>query len=628
MALERVFRPEFRKNQRGFSLLLALVFVAFFGSILAGIALFNRDSVRVAEADVAGWELVQIGKAARLYMRDQLVLNPNLRDLTQNPTRLPIATLKAQGYLPQNFGRSVGALDFNALNQEVYVIMANWLPTGLTVTNDPNSVPTAFVYYRDGGKSDPHRVIDMVDSARKYGATITAPLFDFFNNNRSADCRGSGPAAGLWDTGCLTVAEFNNLITTPLGLPVGFNSGALIVPVWKTSQHDLRAVMRFPQPENPGYSTMLTDLGMARRTRDNDGVDDNNCNPTVGDVDDTDEITITTVDASGNVVTTSTGLCDVMDDTAAEDNRFSITNVANMATQRVISEPQASGQRLVTQPGTSEFGGVDAANLGTGNDESFNVSGNVVLGNDLRVFNSRALNGIGTRFSIPNASLAVDRNAYVHSQSVTNSGIARVGTVSSGGSLITDRLTTGTFNSTINGTTTGAPRISVTNALQVDNTTEVRGTATSELITETIEADFVAGLRPGATVIARADGGNVQITNRLNLSGANMVVGGANPIGAYGAIIGNIDDADNVTVTGFDYTSSDCSNPNPALRGDLCFLSSNSSLTVGTTRNYNGTSPMPVATVQNTAGNAECLEGLNVSDACPNRQYFVPFILP
>jgi hypothetical protein len=36
---------------------------------------------------------------------------------------------------------------------------------------------------------------------------------------------------------------------------------------------------------------------------------------------------------------------------------------------------------------------------------------------------------------------------------------------------------------------------------------------------------------------------------------------------------------------------------------------------------------LPNVTVVN-AGASECLEGVNVADACPNRQYLVPFLTP
>ncbi|MBU6235121.1 MAG: hypothetical protein KGQ41_04695 [Alphaproteobacteria bacterium] len=590
--------------------MLALIFVAFFGGVLAGIAIFNRNAVRVAEAEVAGWELVQIGKAARLYMRDQLVANPALRNTSQTPTRITMAALKNGGYLPQTFGRSVGALDYNALNQEVYVIMANWLPTGLTLTNDASSVPSAFVLFRAGGKSDPNRVLEVVESARKNGATITAPLFDFNNNNRSADCKGTGAAAGLWDTGCLSQAEYNSLATS-IGLPAGFRAGALIVPAWKMSQHDLRAVMRYPQPENPGFATMLTDLGMAKQTRDNDGTDDNNCNPTAGDPGDTDEVTIRTVDASGNPTTTSTGLCDVVDDTAAAtgNNRFNITNVANLTAERMVAEPQAADTRLVAQPAAAENGGVDTAQIGTGNDEAFNVTGTLTLGNDLRVFNNRSLNGIATRFAVP-ASIAVERNAYLYSQSTTDAGIATIGTITSSNSLITDSLTTGTLTSTSSGVTAGSsPRITATNSIAITGTTSVTGTANSELISENITGG-------NATLTATDNTGKVQITNTLSMTGQQLSVTGTEPVSGYSAIVGDINDADNVNVTGIAGASQ-----------DLQFLSTNGTLSADSTRSADNTGNMPTITATN-SGASECLEGLNVADACPNRQYFVPFITP
>lgn len=598
-------------GQRGVSLLLALIFVAFFGGILVAIAAFNNSRVRVAEAEVAGWELVEIAKAARLYVRDQMAaVGPTpaaitaYKTTTATPTRITLTTLKAGGYLPTTFGRTIGALDYNALNQEIYIIRANWSTTGLGgAPADPATVPSAFVFFRPGGKSSFNLVVNIVENARRFGATLTAPLFDVTGTNRSADCRSTGPATGLWDTGCLTQAEFAALMT-PLSLPTTFAGGGLIMPAWKAVQPDLRAVMRFPQPENPGYSTMLTDLEM--------GI------PVTEDCPNTaDQVSITTIDASGTPVTTFTGLCEVRDDTGALNQRFHIQNVANIGAERVIAEPQSL-----------DFGGTDAATVGTGNDEAFNVSGTATLGNDLRVFNTRPLNGIAYRFDIPTASLAVERNAYMYSQNTSFRGVATITGNATAGSLLTDSMTSGTLRSRTTGTTTGAPRISVTTRGTMTGTTSVTGSANAELISEDLRADVAAAAgnnpaRAGAQLRATDNAGRVQVTNTLNLNSQTLTMTGTqnsapafdSPSG-FRAIIANINDAQDVNVVG-----------TAGATQDLQFMSNNTSLTANTTRNTANTAVMPTIEATN-AGASECLEGVNIADACPNRQYFMPLITP
>ena len=558
-------------DQRGFALLLALLFTALFGGILTAILVFNRTHVRIAEAQVAGWEAVEIGKAARLYVRDRFAANPALRATTATPSLITINTLKAGGYLSQNFGRLVGGNYVNALNQQIYVIMTNWSATGLGgAVTDPGTVPTAFVYFRNGGKSSFDLVINVVENMRTLGATITAPLFDSTGTNRSANCRTGGPAVGLWDTGCMTQGEFATMAGA-VGLPTTFTGGALITPVWKVVQFDLRAVSRFPQPENPGYATMLTDLEMGTPLVQN-------C-PTTAN-----QVSITTIDAAGTPTTTFTGLCKVASDTATADNRFSINNIANLAAERVIAEAQ-----------TTDFGG-ETATIGTANEQVMAISGNARLGSDLRVFDTRSLNGIPYRLSVPNGTLEVERNAYLYAQNTSNKGLATIGTATAN-ALISDSMNSANYNSTLTGTTTGAPRMNITTRERINGTTQVTGTGSAELVTDTLTAD-------SATVHASDNTGQVQVTNRLGLGGATLNVNGNNPVSGYSAILGDITQANNVNVT-----------------NNLQFTSVNGSVTAEGTRNTDASGPLPYINV------TRCLEGVNVAEACANRQYFVPIIV-
>lgn len=558
-------RYRIREKERGVALLLALIFVTFFGGIIVVVVSSMSLRSHTAEADVAAWEMIQLSKAARLVVRDRMIADPNLRNAALAHPLLSIQDLKDSGYLQPNFGRpQVGGVDVNTLDQEIKIIVASWSPDGLGTTADDKNVPTAFVYFRPGGKSSGGLASVMAESARKYGVSLGAPLFDGGGNIISPDCRGGGPAVVIWDTGCMTSAEFTDLTGD------AFAAGALVMPVWKSSRQDTRTVMRFPQPDNPGYSTMLTDLEMGT--------------PTVADCPDTaDQVSITAADGT----VTSTGLCKVVDDNPADlidgDKRFNVENVSSMSANRIIAEPQPGG----------DFGGSDptvAPNMGP-NDEAFTVvpdatgtTGNVTLMNDLQVYRTRALPALVTeRFAVPNASLAVERNTRVYSQSAdaTKRGITTIGTAAAR-TLVAQTLSAGTLQSTEAGTN-GAPRLNVNGAASFT------GDASSgaEWLTQTLNST-------GATT---ATGDDVKITNTLGLGGTTLNVSGD------ATIKNNIREAATVTV-----------NNSIAIANTL---------TAASTRNANGTGPLPTLNVT-----GSCRDGNSVIGGCPNRQMTPPNITP
>jgi hypothetical protein len=568
-----------RKGQQGVSLLLALIFVAFFGGILVVLTRFNSYEIRKSEAGVSGWEMVEIAKAARLYVRDHYAADPAIRTAAQTPQRIPLSTLKSEGYLPQTFGRSSGGNDISALNQPIYVILTNWSPNGMggSIT-DPATVPSAFVYFAPGSKSTSDLVVDQVSSARKSGASITAPLFDRSGANKSSDCRSTGPAAGIWDTGCMTAAEFASLVG-PLGLDTTLKPGALVMPAWKAVNPDLRAVMRFPQPENPGYATMLTDLGMGTPTGD--------CTQAAY------QVPITTTDASGHITQTTSDVCDALSDDASNDRRFNIDHIGNIMAQRVIAMPQ-----------TTDYGG-ETASIGTANDDAMRITGNAYLGNDLRVFNTRTLPaGVSSRFDVPNGTLAIERNVYAYSQNTGARAVATVGQITTANALISDNLTSSTFVSNVNGTTSGAPQMNVTTRTTLTGDMSVTGDPKAEFITEDLNA-------PNATVTATDTTGQVQVTGTMAMHDSTMTVNGTAPVAGYSAVVGEISQAGNVNVT------------TAGAGNDLNFLSPSSSITTASTGAYDGSSPLPTIGAE-----GRCLEGTKVANACPERQYFPPNITP
>lgn len=596
------------RSQHGVSLLLALIFVTFFGGILVTLARFNSYEIRIAEARVVGWEIVEIARAARLYVRDRYSVDPSLRISASTPTRISINTLKNAGYLPSNFGREVSGNDLSALNQQIYVIMVNWSGAGALggPTTDTTTVPTAFVYFDANGKTAPDLMVNAIETARRLGASINGVLFDRDGNNRSADCRGDGPGVSIWDTGCLTNTEFQ-VMASAIGIDPAFAPGSLIIPAWKSVQPDLRAVLRFPQPENPGFATMLTDLEM--------GTPVATCGSAAG------QVSITT-DTSGGTVGQSTGLCNVISDTATEDRRFNIDRIGNIQAQRMITEGQSTDYQVDV---------VETSNIGTADDDTMRISGTLVLNNDLRVFNEKPMPTAGTnvpshRFSVPSAQLVVERNSYLYStdengsQTSPRSGRATIG-MATARNLVSDQLDTANFNSTVEGLTidplTGdpvAPQISVTDRTELTNNLSVTGhisELTGEPDAELITEDLIAS---GAHIRATDDTGEVQVGQVLTMNPTSTmnVNGSGDPIN-YAAIVGEMTNSQNIVVTG---------QPSGPLGPDLRFMSNNASLSTRTTAGYTGGTPMP------TISTTRCLESADLAGGCPERQYYPPNITP
>lgn len=582
---------------KGVSLLLALIFVIFFGSILITLARYNSYEIRISEARVAGWEMVEISKAARLYVRDRYAADPTLRTTAATPSRITLDTLRLGGYLPTTFGRNAAGTDLSALNQHVHVILTNWSGNGSLggPTTDVTTVPNAFVYFDNNGKTAPDLMVDAVETARRLGASINGVLFDRDGNNRSSECRGAGPAVSIWDTGCLTDAEFR-VMANAIGISDTFAGGALIMPAWKSVQPDLRAVLRFPQPENPGFATMLTDLQMGTPT--------GNCTLSAN------QVLITTVDSTGAIQNEDTGLCDVNSDDAANNRRFNIDRVGNIQAQRMITEAQAQ-----------DFGG-EAASIGTAQDDTMRITGNMTMNNDLQVYNVRPLPAGAThRMNVPAGTLAIERNSYLYSTSggagppSTIAGIATIGTATAR-NLVSDQLDTPDFRSTNPGIAGALPQMSVTDRTTLTGNTTVRdpaGVQQAEFITEQMSA-------PGATLRASDDTNQVQVANTMSLRNSQMTVNGTQSTNQYAAVIGEVTNAGLVNVTG--------ATPVTATP-DLRMLQANGSITANSTRAYDGVSPMRIIDVNNySTSAARCLESANLAGGCPERQYFPPNITP
>ncbi|GEM_PF-1547634 len=392
-------------QQGGYTLLLMLVFVSFFGTVLATLVFNKNNSQLRTQAFATGEHVAEVAKAARLFIRDRSLDGGDFTTLAPGdayhrnriapvalaipmpeggfgtgPDRLiGIDNLIGAGLLPVGFGdRDALARYFTPLGHEIRIIAANSPLTDDPRTN-PNVVATAYIYLIATAETPPEYISDVVIALRDNGVSVSAPRFDSAGNNiTTTDCRGAPPVA-LWDTGCLNLAEFQVLTGE-----VAFVPGSLIVPAWRAVQFDLRAIMRYPQPENPGYATMLADLRMAREL-DADG--DGAC-------DDSEQIAIN--DDTGTV---PSGICQVDNDdpTAAtimdQDRRFDIRNAAEVTADGIIITPQANDVRTRIDAATGNVV-ADATIEHTrtaGLAEGLFVSGPAIVRNDVRVYDTMAL---------------------------------------------------------------------------------------------------------------------------------------------------------------------------------------------------------------------------------------------
>jgi|GEM_PF-2201412 len=622
-----------RRAQRGFSLMLALIFVTVFAGALAAIATFNSYEIRQNEARVTGAEMLQIAKAARLFTRNLMAKNTNLRSLvvgyTGNPLpaltvnnelsnvlvsaqTIPLQLLKDAGFLPQNFGRSNGT---TALGQKIYVVLTNWKMG----TVQPDTVPTAFIYIDKSSKSTPLLMQVAVEVARKQGLSITAPRFEGATNKSAPCSRDTSPnnASGLWDTGCLTNAEFDALMDVISGPGTyTLQAGAIMVPAWKTIQPDLRAVMRYPQPENPGFATMLTDLQMGTP------VGTGNCATAA-------HLEITTTDSAGNPkYDTDSGVCDVEPDgvsgtTASRDKRFNVLGVANMALQRVIAAPQNTTQ-LANLADTRMDGLLEEASAGLAGadnrDEALQIAGDVELGSDLRIYDRSYASGAAPsrRFDVPNGTVVVERNVYVYSQK-TNGKADVTANSTEAKNLIATSLTTKEFEA-LNDAGTNTASLNASSNVTLEGILTV-GTG-GELITKTLEA---SKLSTPSTGVAVREGKKLEVSGAAQIG--TLDVGGWKtriqnntlvPGSTYHASIGTLKTADKVVVTDT-LTTIDKPSGAPSYQTNII---------AGTTTDYNGDKMNQIEVInKDGTGAARCAPGSSdVVNACPKRGYHPPSV--
>lgn len=577
-------------NQRGAALLLALVFATVLGSALASMVVYGAYQTRQMEAEATGNELFEISRAARLYVRDLYRNQPNTIVTAQTPTRVDISALKSGGYLPADFGRTTPR---SALNQSIYVILSNW-PVGASASN-PEAVPATFVYFRGGNSRSTAQLANRsVRTLRQRNVNITAPSFDTADALNTGICRGASLTVSQWDTGCLSLADFNTLMgALPVAeRPATFEAGSLIIPTWKVEQPDPRVVMRFAQPESSDYATMLTDLKMGTCK-----------NPY-------EELQINTTDSSGQRQVVSSGVCNMLGDGVrhSDDNdRFNITGIGNTNIQRMIVAPQA-----YDRPTTGE----------TPNDYALNITGTLEMDGDLRVFSDMALApGQTHRYMVPAGTVMADRNVYVYSENITSRGSADIGTVERARRLVASELDTPRFEALLpsmhraSGTYGYNPKMDVTTTTTISGQTNITNDANGDgtidsgrLIAESIQA-------PNATLRTtdRDIAGNVQVAGSIATNGSNINIHVTDNSlllqgGQYAAVIGQISDGGTLTVE----------NPQ-GYRG----LNNNTMIRAQNTRTYNNTNPIYQISVENSSHTATCRGSDRVANGCPHRQ-FVP----
>ena len=381
-------------REKGFSLLVALIFVAFFGAVLTTFVYSMGGKTLKDEAEITGWQVTKIARAARIYVRDEMVSNPNLKfnlDIdAAGPQIVPLATLADNALIPNDIARVEAGQAVSALNQDIVVIMANYPVDGNP--NDDTTVPTAYVYLRASDRSDPSLIQHIVEEARRHDVSLSAPIYNA-GVNISGQCNGMGDAVAMWDTGCLGEVEF-----TALTGEAAFTPGSLLVPAWRAKNFDARVLMRFPQPEAVGMTTMLTELEMG------DPLTDCDTNPAS-------RIAMPSDDGAVS------DLCGAMNDNvgavvnANADHRRDIIGANNISGGSYITDRQSGNDVTIDVNGVRTNGTVDET-------YALNVSGNTIATGDMKIFNGDVNISGNTN---------VDRNAIVSTQTAGKIMSANIG---------------------------------------------------------------------------------------------------------------------------------------------------------------------------------------------------------
>lgn len=427
-----------RSSERGSALVVMLILVGVIAAILTVMMSAQSRVERDRKARAAGWYLAQVSKAARIFVRDQS-LNPGDPYHVTNlavaaggaPQEIAVADLVAAGYLPAGFGGTNP--NTTPLGQMVSILAGAHPHDGDPATDYVVSV--AYVYAQPNGNIRGRQAQFMAVEARKNDVVVMAPVYGG-GVNLTAPCRPSGPApVAIWDTGCLEENDFENNINAS---GTAFAEGGLLIPTWRAAQHDTRAIMRFAQPENPGFSTMVTDVHMGTPNSALDDCSDNRQ---------------TYNDASGTAVDSL--VCNYMADNpgggAPEDRdlRFDILNTGNLdQINEIIIADQGTDitYDYETNPAapaeTAYFAGFETNGRALDIDGNANVGGNMHMSGSMAKINAADpyLNFTGASAGAPVLSIGTDVVVSNNAADPLNGSSMSVGGGISGGQAIAEQV--------------------------------------------------------------------------------------------------------------------------------------------------------------------------------------------
>lgn len=409
-------RPK-ENAEAGYGLLLALLFVSFLAGTLTIAADNDRYRIEESKAEAAALELVEIARAARIYVRnnaDPLAVGDINGDgaadnafdpaiIGAAPAAITIANLQGAGLIPLGY-------DTVNIYGQTYTIIANTWPL-----NDPTGIATAFIHLNPGPRPSQSRMQSVATAAAQYDVSFNAPFYGQAGLQGPL-CAGAAPfvrwGAGVAD--CMNAAD-----VAAIGGGIAAAEGALVVPAWISSLHDLRAIMRYPQPNNPQAQTMATDLFFG--------------SPDPGGAVES----IYTPNGTGGIITTATTLPAVLsDDSGAIDQndpttsdlRTNIIGVSQIDVRELIIAPQTPGGTEVDyDPARAQIvtGANDAANtvfdpLAGGDDQLLSVTGPVAIDGGLHATGRLPAPGGRTRINIlsdaggAGGNLNVDNNVTLN----------------------------------------------------------------------------------------------------------------------------------------------------------------------------------------------------------------------
>ncbi|MBK68052.1 MAG: hypothetical protein CMP22_07990 [Rickettsiales bacterium] len=408
-------------KEDGFSLLLVLLATGVIAGVFSSILFYKTDVAIQKQAHAAGWHAFEVAKATRVFVRnanlDPFVLTNGITCCTDANVQaqggfinIPFQDLINAGHLPANFA------NITPLGQQLsafagsYPLVTNPQTLGFPIAGYVLS-STAGGSARAGQVADVQTASSMMLGAREAGLSSSAPLI-IGGVNQSEDCNPGDPALIIWDTGCIGQNEFNAVAG------FGLNEGDLLVPTWRSIDHDLRALMRYEQPENVGANTMLTDLHMGDAT-------DFAANPDAVGADNRVNINnLNGLDISSLVLADQAAIADLA---GSEDEKVRQFGVGNLAfTELVIS---VAGNVNAAQ----NFSAGDVGAVGGG---SAVVDGDLratsgLTATDLMVANAIEMNGNAIGFNansitINNATTQIARSTFSNTGQITQLNIGGV----------------------------------------------------------------------------------------------------------------------------------------------------------------------------------------------------------